>query len=243
MLFNKRPTFSGASTKLHLPFEGPFEVVEKKSVLNRVLRGVNNPDDFRLVHVDRLKPFVEREEDAKKRKEEEEKKKAEQPQEEPSPEPEFEVEEILQEEKDGKGKTRYLVKWKGFTARYNTWEPEENLTHTDEVMQRFKQRPEQKRSQPVLNSKRGGGSKSDGKPEKEAAAPPAETRPTTQPAKVAPTTPQVKDQVAAGDSSTGKPSWVPKTQQTRSGRISRKSSAGGLRGGSTGTCCGLREGL
>jgi hypothetical protein len=230
MLLNKRPAFPGASTKLHLPFEGPFEVVEKKGDLNRVLRGLNNPDDFRLVHVDRLKPFVERQEDAKReeegkkmegpqpapareeRKQAAEEKVEEKPHPAPAREDRFEVEEILQEKRDEKGKVHYLIKWKGFTARHNTWEPEENLDRADEVLQRFKQRPEQKRTQPVLNTKsRSGGAKS----EKAAA-------PQLQLVKNAPAGPaEAKTRKAGGNPAAGKADWVPKIQVTRSGRTAR----------------------
>jgi len=42
------------------------------------------------------------------------------------PAEEFEVEEIVQK-KVLKGKTQYLIKWKGYDHGDNTWEPEENL--------------------------------------------------------------------------------------------------------------------
>ena len=59
----KRPLFAGGSTKLHERWQGPYEVVEKRGDLNRVVKGVNNPEDCPLVHVERLKPFIERKEE------------------------------------------------------------------------------------------------------------------------------------------------------------------------------------
>lgn len=38
----------------------------------------------------------------------------------------YAVEAILRKRKI-KGKTMYLIKWKGYSSAYNTWEPEENI--------------------------------------------------------------------------------------------------------------------
>ena len=49
---------------------------------------------------------------------------------------EYEVEEIL-DRQERKGKTRYLVKWKGYTAEENTWEGLENLKNAGEKIEEF----------------------------------------------------------------------------------------------------------
>ena len=51
-------------------------------------------------------------------------------------EEEFEVEQIL----DAKwfGRTlKFLVKWKGYSDADNTWEPESNLTHCQDLLLKF----------------------------------------------------------------------------------------------------------
>merc|ERR1712020_478192 len=50
-----------------------------------------------------------------------------------------------------KGKTQYLVKWKGWSPKYSTWEPEENILDS-RLIQQFTQR----------KSRRGGFSASSG---------------------------------------------------------------------------------
>ena len=51
-------------------------------------------------------------------------------------EKEYEVEEIL-DRQERRGKTKYLVKWKGYTAEKNTWEGLENLKNTIEKIKEF----------------------------------------------------------------------------------------------------------
>jgi len=37
-----------------------------------------------------------------------------------------------------RGKDKYLVRWKGFTAESNTWEGRENLENAKEAIEEFK---------------------------------------------------------------------------------------------------------
>ena len=61
-------------------------------------------------------------------------------------EEEYEVERILQMKKFS-GRTKYLVKWKGYDTSENTWEPVKNLTSCRAAVQQFHQ--EQKEKQKV----------------------------------------------------------------------------------------------
>jgi len=51
---------------------------------------------------------------------------------------EWEVEKILNKKKT-RGITKYLVRWKGFTAEGNTWERKENLKNAEELIKEFEQ--------------------------------------------------------------------------------------------------------
>ena len=51
-------------------------------------------------------------------------------------EKEYKVEEIL-DRQERRGKTRYLVKWKGYTAEENTWKGLENLKNAREKIEEF----------------------------------------------------------------------------------------------------------
>ena len=51
-------------------------------------------------------------------------------------EEEWEVEHILNKRKV-KGKDKYLVRWKGFTAKSDTWEGRENLKNVQEAIKEF----------------------------------------------------------------------------------------------------------
>ena len=52
-------------------------------------------------------------------------------------EEEFEVEKILNK-RMVRGKKRFLVRWKGYTAEEDTWENKENLENTKEVVKEIK---------------------------------------------------------------------------------------------------------
>ena len=54
-------------------------------------------------------------------------------------EKEYKVEEIL-DKQERRGKTRYLVKWKGYTAEENMWEGLENLKNAREKIEEFEKR-------------------------------------------------------------------------------------------------------
>ena len=50
---------------------------------------------------------------------------------------EYEVETILTHRRKGKG-IEYLVRWKGYGSNDNTWEPEKNLSNSDEILEEYK---------------------------------------------------------------------------------------------------------
>ena len=49
----------------------------------------------------------------------------------------WEVEKILNKKKM-RGVVKYLIQWKGFTAKGNTWERRENLKNAEELIEEFK---------------------------------------------------------------------------------------------------------
>ena len=55
-------------------------------------------------------------------------------------EDEYEVESVVSKRDTGEGKVEYLVKWKGYEAFDNTWEPVENLESSQELIDEFEGR-------------------------------------------------------------------------------------------------------
>jgi hypothetical protein len=60
--------------------------------------------------------------------------------------PEWEVEDILEHDRIRKGRGHreeiyYLIKWKGYDAKYNSWLPEENLVHCTRLRAEYWDRP------------------------------------------------------------------------------------------------------
>jgi len=54
-------------------------------------------------------------------------------------EEEFEVEKILNK-RIVRGKEKFLVRWKGYTAEGDTWESKENLENAKELVEKFKRK-------------------------------------------------------------------------------------------------------
>merc|ERR1712099_184265 len=57
-------------------------------------------------------------------------------------EAEYEVESVVSKRETDEGKVEYLVKWKGWNASDNTWEPVENLESSQELIDEFEERTE-----------------------------------------------------------------------------------------------------
>merc|ERR1712209_351956 len=55
---------------------------------------------------------------------------------------EYEVETVVSKRDTDEGKVEYLVKWKGYDASDNTWEPVENLESSQELIDEFEGRTE-----------------------------------------------------------------------------------------------------
>lgn len=53
--------------------------------------------------------------------------------------PEFEVESVL-DKREHRGKTQYLIKWKGYPLRESTWEQETNLQNAQEALAEFQRK-------------------------------------------------------------------------------------------------------
>ena len=60
----------------------------------------------------------------------------------------FAVEAITKKRKNKKGKTEYLVKWKGYSPKYSTWEPEENILDPRLIQQFLMKEKEMKEAKP-----------------------------------------------------------------------------------------------
>jgi len=117
-----------ATKKLTEKFIGPYVV--RKIVLE-------NAVELELPASLRIHPVVNMRRIVKYREQVEGQKKIPPPPVEVDGEKEYEVEKIL-DRQERKGKTKYLVKWKGYTAEENTWEGIENLKNAMEKVEEFK---------------------------------------------------------------------------------------------------------
>lgn len=65
----------------------------------------------------------------------------------------YEVERIVDKRKNKKGKWEYLIRWKGYGSKEDTWEPEHHLLHCEEFIDQFNNlRLQERRSKPASKS-------------------------------------------------------------------------------------------
>ena len=113
--------------KLTERFVGPYKV---RKIISSNMVKLELPSTVKIhlvVNVSRIRQYVEQVERQKKER--------------PAPviiegEEEWEVERILNKRKI-RGKDKYLVCWKGFTAESDTWEERENLENAKEAIKEF----------------------------------------------------------------------------------------------------------
>ena len=116
-----------ATKKLTEKFIGPYVV---KKIVSE------NTVELELLAVLRIHPVVNVRRIVKYKEQIEGQKKIPPPPVEVAGKKEYEVEEIL-DKRERRGKTKYLVKWKGYTAEENTWEGLENLKNVGEKIEEF----------------------------------------------------------------------------------------------------------
>ncbi|XP_072801844.1 chromodomain Y-like protein isoform X2 [Vicugna pacos] len=62
----------------------------------------------------------------------------------------YEVERIVDKRKNKKGKTEYLVRWKGYGSEDDTWEPEQHLENCEEYIRDFQRRHSERQREGAL---------------------------------------------------------------------------------------------
>lgn len=62
----------------------------------------------------------------------------------------YEVERIVDKRKNKKGKTEYLVRWKGYDSEDDTWEPEQHLVNCEEYIHDFNRRHSERQKEGTL---------------------------------------------------------------------------------------------
>jgi chromodomain protein Y len=62
----------------------------------------------------------------------------------------MQVESIVDKRKNKKGKTEYLVRWKGYDSEDDTWEPEQHLVNCEEYIHDFNRRHSEKQKESGL---------------------------------------------------------------------------------------------
>lgn len=119
------------SRKLMSKFSGPYTIVEQHSPVSFRLELPPSMKIHDVFHVDRFRHYHPSPESLGKRTPAR-----------PDPdiiddEEEYEVEEVMEHKRRNK-RVEYLVKWQGFPREDWTWEPESNLTHCKDILDRYK---------------------------------------------------------------------------------------------------------
>ncbi|KAM7014775.1 chromodomain Y-like protein 2 [Tautogolabrus adspersus] len=65
----------------------------------------------------------------------------------------YEVERIVDKRRNKKGKWEYLIRWKGYGSKEDTWEPEHHLLHCEEFIDQFNSLKLHSHKQPKVSTK------------------------------------------------------------------------------------------
>jgi hypothetical protein len=119
------------SKKLAPKREGPFTIIEVMGPLTYKLQLPTSWRVHPVIHATLLSPYKENSTHGRNFNR-------------PPPdlidgEHEYEIEAIIAHKKKGRG-FQYLVKWKDYATAENTWEPEKNITHAEDVLSNYKRR-------------------------------------------------------------------------------------------------------
>ncbi|CAK6954946.1 chromodomain Y-like protein 2 isoform X1 [Scomber scombrus] len=68
----------------------------------------------------------------------------------------YEVERIVDKRRNKKGKWEYLIRWKGYGSKEDTWEPEHHLLHCEEFIDQFNSLRLHSHKRPKIPKNRGG---------------------------------------------------------------------------------------
>jgi len=128
----------GLSKKLMMAWHGPFRIIQLVPPLNVRLQNQNSKEFKQLIHISRIKLYKGAERPHEYLQKDQYPELLEPPME-PELKEEFEVEDILAHRKCHH-RQEYLIRWKGYGKEDDTWEPEENLTHSKEMLEQYKRR-------------------------------------------------------------------------------------------------------
>ncbi|XP_006780065.1 chromodomain Y-like protein 2 [Neolamprologus brichardi] len=67
----------------------------------------------------------------------------------------YEVEQIVDKRRNKKGKWEYLIRWKGYGSKEDTWEPEHHLLHCEEFIDQFNSSRLHSHKRPKVSKNRG----------------------------------------------------------------------------------------
>ena len=119
-VYTPAPLPKGRKRKLASQWKGPYRITDKKD-LTAEITNIHNPQDIQTVHMDRLKlAFTQDTEQLTE------------------PIKEFEIRDIINKRMTQNG-TEYLVKWKGYTWKHDSWINETDL-NAAKLIEEYEQR-------------------------------------------------------------------------------------------------------